>query len=196
MMLEAMRPGFVRFPGGCYIEGQNSGTGHNRFEWKKTIGPIEERPGHWNQSWGYRVSDGLGFHEMLQLTEDLGAEPLFVVNVGMGHGWSVDYLDIEEYIQEALDAIEYCNGDITTEWGARRAANGHPEPFNLRLLEIGNENYQADASQQSDHYAERYRQFYDAIKARYPEITLIGNVESWGTDSPSWRNSNPVEVVD
>ena len=63
MMLEAMRPGFVRFPGGCYIEGQNSGTGHNRFEWKKTIGPIEERPGHWNQSWGYRVSDGLGFHE-------------------------------------------------------------------------------------------------------------------------------------
>ena len=196
MMLEAMRPGFVRFPGGCYVEGQNSGTGHNRFEWKKTIGPIEERPGHWNLSWGYRVSDGLGFHEMLQLTEDLGAEPLFVVNVGMGHGWSVDYLDIEEYIQEALDAIEYCNGDITTEWGARRAANGHPEPFNLRLLEIGNENYQADASQQSDHYAERYRQFYDAIKARYPEITLIGNVESWGTDSPSWRNSNPVEVVD
>lgn len=195
-MLEAMRPGFVRFPGGCYIEGQNSSTGHNRFEWKKTIGPVEERPGHWNQSWGYRVSDGLGFHEMLQLTEDLGAEPLFVVNIGMGHGWTVDYLDIDEYVEEALDAIEYCNGDASTRWGAVRAANGHPEPFGLRLLEIGNENYQADASQQSDHYAERYRRFYDAIKARYPEITLIGNVESWGTDNPSWRNSNPVEVVD
>jgi len=195
-MLEAMHPGFVRFPGGCFVEGQNSGTGHNRFEWKKTIGPVEEREGHWNQSWGYRVSDGFGFHEMLQLTEDLGAEPLFVVNVGMGHDWTVDYLDIDEYITEALDAIEYCNGDINTHWGAVRAANGHPEPFNLRLLEIGNENYQADASQQSDHYAERYRQFYDAIKSRYPEITLIGNVESWGTDTPSWRNPNPVEVVD
>ncbi|MDE5942105.1 MAG: carbohydrate-binding protein, partial [Muribaculaceae bacterium] len=134
--------------------------------------------------------------EMLQLTEDLGAEPLFVVNIGMGHDWKVNYLEIGEYIQEALDAIEYCNGDINTQWGAVRAANGHPEPFNLRLIEIGNENYQADASQQSDHYAERYKQFYDAIKSRYPEITLIGNVEAWGTDNPTWRNSYPVDVVD
>lgn len=194
--LEAMHPGFVRFPGGCYVEGQNSGTGHNRFEWKKTVGPIETRPGHWNQSWGYRSSDGLGFHELLQLTEDLGAEPLFVVNVGMGHDWTVNYLQIDEYIQEALDAIEYCNGPVTSTYGAMRAANGHPEPFNLRLLEIGNENYQAASSQQSDHYAERYRQFYDAIKARYPEITLIGNVEAWDTDNPTWRNSHPVDVVD
>jgi alpha-L-arabinofuranosidase len=195
-MLEAMHPGFMRFPGGCFVEGQASDAGRNRFEWKKTIGGIETRPGHWNQNWGYRASDGLGFHEMLQLAEDLGAEPLFVVNIGMGHSWSVNYLEIDEFIQEALDAIEYCNGDVNTTWGAVRAANGHPEPFNLRLLEIGNENYQADSSQQSDHYAERYRQFYDAIKAKYPEVTLIGNVEAWGTDSPSWRNSNPVEVVD
>ncbi len=195
-MLEAMKPGFVRFPGGCYVEGQNSGTGRNRFEWKKTIGPIENRPGHWNQNWGYRSTDGLGFHELLQLTEDLGAEPLFVVNIGMGHDWKVAYNEIGEFIQEALDAIEYCNGDVNTTWGAVRAANGHPEPFGLRLLEIGNENYQADANQQSDHYAERYKQFYDAIKARHPEITLIGNVEAWGTDNPSWRNSYPCEVVD
>lgn len=188
-MLADMKPKFMRFPGGCYVEGGE------RFEWKKTIGPIEERPGH-QCHWNYWVTDGFGFHEMLQLGEDLGAEPLFVVNIGMGHGWTVDYNNIGEYIQEALDAIEYCNGDESTTWGAKRIANGHPEPFNLRLLEIGNENYQANASEQSDHYAERYKQFHDAIRAKYPEMVLIGNVESWGTDNPTWRNSNPVDVLD
>lgn len=198
-MLKAMKPAFVRFPGGCFVEGQGSVDNTNRFEWKKTIGPIEERPGHRNVNWNYDVTDGLGFHELLQLTEDLGAEPLFVVNIGIGHGWLVDYRNIDEFIQEALDAIEYCNGDVNTTWGAKRAANGHPEPFNLRLMEIGNENYNFSSdnnSDQSDHYAERYDQFYRAIKAKYPEVTLIGNVESWGTDNPSWRNTYPVEVVD
>lgn len=197
--LEAINPAFVRFPGGCYVEGQWANDKTNRFEWKKTIGPIEERPGHRNINWNYNVSDGLGFHEMLQLTEDLGAEPLFVVNMGMGHGWMVDYTDIGEYIQEALDAIEYCNGDVTTTWGAKRAANGHPEPFNLQLIEIGNENYNFsfdNNSDQSDHYAERYYQFYQAIRAKYPEMVIIGNVEAWGTDNPTWRNSYPVDVVD
>ena len=172
--LEAMKPSFVRFPGGCYVEGHYANGKTNRFEWKNTIGPIEERPGHMNQNWGYRVSDGFGFHEMLQLTEDLGAEPLFVVNMGMGHAWVEDYTRIDEYIQEALDAIEYCNGDAkTTKWGALRAKNGHPEPFNLRLLEIGNENYNFSSennNDQSDHYAERYEQFRKAIKAKYPEL--------------------------
>lgn len=199
-MLVAMKPAFVRFPGGCYVEGNFSNGKTNRFEWKNTVGPIEERPGHLNNNWGYNVSDGFGFHEMLQLTEDLGAEPLFVVNMGMGHGWMNEYNDIEEYIQEALDAIEYCNGDAaTTKWGALRAQNGHPEPFNLRLLEIGNENYNFyddSNTDQSDHYAERYYQFYKAIKAKFPEVLLIGNVESWGTDAPSWRNPYPVEAVD
>lgn len=194
--LEAMKPSFVRFPGGCFVEGQARDGNYNRFEWKKTIGGIETRPGHWNVNWNYRVSDGLGFHEMLQLTEDIGAEPLFVVNVGMGHGWTIDYREIDEYIQEALDAIEYCNGDLTTKWGKVRAENGHPEPFGIRLIEVGNENYQADANQQSDHYAERYRAFYDAIKAQYPDILIIGNVEAWGTDNPSWRNNHPVDAVD
>lgn len=193
--LEAMKPAFVRFPGGCYIEGDGWVNDNRRFEWKKTIGPVEERAGHYNYNWGYPCTDGMGFHEFLQLTEDLGAEPLFVVNVGIGHGWYTDYTQIDEYIQEALDAIEYCNGDVSTEWGARRAANGHPEPFNLRLLEIGNENYNFD-DDRSDHYPERYKAFYDAIKARYPEVTLIGNVEAWGTDTPSWRNSFPCEIVD
>ncbi len=194
-MLEGLKPKFVRFPGGCYIEGDGTLEGQRRFEWKKTIGPIEERPGHFNANWGYPSTDGLGFHEFLQLTEDLGAEPLFVVNVGIGHGWIKDYTDIEEYIQEALDALEYCNGEVDTYWGAKRAENGHPEPFNMRLLEIGNENYNFD-DERSDHYPERYKAFYDAIKAKYPEVTLIGNVEAWGTDDPSWRNSFPIEIVD
>ncbi len=194
--LQAMKPAFVRFPGGCYIEGTHRDGDRNRFEWKKTIGPVETRPGHMNVNWGYRVSDGLGFHEMLQLTEDLGAEPLYVVNIGLGHGWSVPYDQIDESIDEALDAIEYCNGGTDTKWGAVRAANGHPEPFGLRLIEIGNENYQTDAGQQSDHYAERYRAFYDAIKAQWPDMLIIGNVEAWGTDNPSWRNNHPVDAVD
>ncbi len=191
--LAALHPRFVRFPGGCYIEGGN------RYQWRHTVGPVEERLGLYNSHWGYPVSNGMGYHEFLQLAEDLGAEPLFVVNVGMGHGWVQDYQHIEGFIQEALDAIEYANGDVNTFWGAKRAAAGHPEPFNLRLMEIGNENYNftaTDNRDQSDHYAERYQQFYQAIKARWPEMTLIGNVESWGTDHPTWRNTNAVEVVD
>lgn len=198
-MLEALSPRFLRFPGGCYVEGTWQNNTTNRFEWKKTIGPIEERPGHMNVNWGYRVSDGFGFHEMLQFSEDLGAEPLFVCNVGLGHGWFQDYTRLNDYIQEALDAIEYANGDVTTKYGKLRAENGHPEPFNLRLLEIGNENYNfisGDNGDQSDHYAERYAAFYRAIKAKYPDMILIGNVESWATDDPSWRNGNPVEIVD
>ena len=198
-MLSELHPTFVRFPGGCYIEGTWRDGQTNRFEWKKTIGPIEERPGHWNVNWGYRVSDGLGLHELLQLTEDLGAEPLFVSNIGLGHGWMQDYQNLSEFIQETLDLIEYCNGDISTPYGAMRAANGHPEPFGLRLIEIGNENYNYsfnNNNDQSDHYAERYKQFYDAIKAKYPDMILIGNVESWGTDDPAWRNGNPVDAVD
>ncbi len=191
--LAALHPRFMRFPGGCYVEGGN------RYQWRNTVGPVEERLGIYNSHWGYPVTNGMGFHEFLQLAEDLGAEPLFVVNVGMGHGWVQDYLHIQGYIQEALDALEYANGDVTSFWGAKRAAAGHPEPFNLRLMEIGNENYNfhADTNEdQSDHYAERYKQFYDAIKARWPEVLCIGNVESWGTDNPTWRNQHPVDIVD
>ena len=201
-LLEALHPKFMRFPGGCYVEGQTTSKNnlHNRFEWKNTIGPIEQRPGHLSVNWGYNITDGFGYHEMLQLSEDLGAEPLFVVNVGIGHGWLQPYDQLEEYIQEALDAIEYANGDAkTTKWGALRAQNGHPEPFGLRLLEVGNENanfYFDNNRDQSDHYFERYIQFYRAIKAKYPEVEIIGNVESWGTDEPSWRSQHPVDILD
>ena len=191
--LAALHPRFMRFPGGCYIEGGN------RYQWRHTIGPVEERLGIYNSQWGYPVTNGMGFHEFLQLSEDLGAEPMFVVNMGMGHGWYENYQHIEGFVQEALDALEYANGDASTYWGAKRIAAGHPEPFNMRLIEIGNENYNYsfnNNNDQSDHYPERYRQFYDAIKARWPETICIGNVESWGTDNPSWRNAHPVDVVD
>lgn len=193
-LLADTHPTFLRFPGGCYVEGL--GGYDNAFQWKKTIGPIEQRPGHWNRNWGYWSSDGLGFDEYLQLCEDLGAAPLFVVNVGLGHGFTLSLEDTKALVQDCLDAIEYANGDASTTWGAKRVANGHAAPYHLKFIEIGNENYQADANAQSNEYAERYKMFYNAIKAKYPDIVCIGNVEAWGTDSPSWRNANPVELVD
>lgn len=193
-LLADTHPTFLRFPGGCYVEGQ--GGYDNAFQWKKTIGSIEQRPGHWNRNWGYWSSDGLGFDEYLQLCEDLGAAPLFVFNVGLGHGFTLSLDDTKALVQDCLDAIEYANGDASTTWGAKRVANGHAAPYHLKFIEIGNENYQADANAQSNEYAERYKMFYNAIKAKYPDIVCIGNVEAWGTDSPSWRNANPVELVD
>ncbi len=196
-MLADMKPRFMRFPGGCFVEGQQSPD--NAFRWKRTLGPIENREGHANVNWGYRTSDGIGFHEYLQLAEDIGAKPLFVVNVGIWHGGCTPYDQIDEWIQECLDALEYANGDVTTKYGKMRAEAGHPEPFNLEYIEIGNENYNFhmdNNSDQSDHYPERYYTFYKAIKAKYPNVHCIGNVESWGTDNPSWRNDYPVEMVD
>lgn len=193
-LLDDTHPSFLRFPGGCYVEGMDSYE--NAFQWKKTIGPIEERPGHYNRNWNYLSSDGLGYDEYLQMCEDMGAAPLFVVNVGLGHGFTFSLEQTKALVQDALDAIEYANGDATTEWGAKRIANGHAAPYNLKFIEIGNENYQASSGAQSDQYAERYNMFYSAIKEKYPEITTIGNVEAWGTDNPSWRNDYPVELVD
>lgn len=185
-MLADMRPGFMRFPGGCYIEGMYTDQ-TNRFEWKKTVGPIEERPGHMNQVWGYRVTDGLGYHEMLQLAEDIGAASMFVVNMGIGHDWKVDENNIDPFIQEALDAIEYAMGGTDTFYGKMRADNGHPEPFVLRYLEIGNEQ---DVMLNRDDYMKRYMQFYRAIKTRWPDIHLIAN--SYNFDNIT----EPVEILD
>lgn len=193
-LLAETHPTFLRFPGGCFVEGTNSYQ--NAFQWKNTIGPIEYRNGHQNVNWGYRSSDGLGFDEYLQLCEDLNAEPMFVLNVGLGHDYTIPVSDLDTLVQNALDAIEYANGDVSTYWGARRAANGHPAPYGIKFIEIGNENYQTNSSQQSQQYAERYYMFYKAIKERYPDIITIGNVEAWGTDDPSWRNDYPVELVD
>ncbi len=185
-LLVDMKPKFMRFPGGCFVEGDYLS---NRFQWKNTIGKIEERPGHYNL-WGYRTSDGMGYHEFLQLSEDLGAEPLYVVNVGLAHNDNQTYTSNDAYVQDALDALEYANGPVTSTYGAMRAANGHPEPFNIRYIEIGNENYFGN------NYGNRYLQFYNAIKAKYPTIQCIGNVAAWGTDNPTWTFSHPVDLVD
>ena len=197
-MLADMHPKFMRFPGGCFVEGQDSPE--NAYHWQRTVGPIEERPGHMNANWGYWVTDGLGFHEYLQLAEDLGAKPLYVVNVGIWHGGFTPVEELEPWIQECLDALEYANGDAkTTKFGRMRAENGHPEPFNIEYLEIGNENanFHFDTNQdQSERYFERYRKFYDAVKKHFPTVKCIGNVEAWGTDRPSWRSQEPVDILD
>ena len=195
--LEALHPAFMRFPGGCYVEGNHKPE--NAYHWERTVGPIERRPGHMNANWGYPTTDGLGFHEFLQLAEDLGAKPLYVVNIGIWHGGCTPLNELQPWIDECLGALEYANGPVTSHYGKMRAENGHPEPFNIAYIEIGNENYNYhmdDNSDQSDHYPERFRMFYDAIKARFPEVQCIGNVESWGTDHPKWRNNNPVDILD
>lgn len=187
-MLADLHPRFMRFPGGCYIEGAYADGATNRFEWKKSVGPIEERPGHLNRNWGYKVTDGLGYHECLQLAEDLGAHALFVVNMGIGHDWKVDENNINPFIQEALDAIEYANGSATeTFYGRLRAQNGHPEPFDLKYMEIGNEQ---EFMLNRDDYMKRYMQFYTAIKTRWPELHLVA-------DSYYFDNvTEPVELKD
>jgi alpha-L-arabinofuranosidase len=168
-MLEDMKPAFVRFPGGCFVEGFCMDT---TLRWKKTIGPIETRPSHWNL-WGSCSTNGLGYHELLQLCEDLGAAPMFVINCGMScQGRNPEIVPVDqlgEWIQDALDAIEYANGPADSKWGAVRAAAGHPEPFGLKYLEIGNENSGGE-------YNAHYKAFADVIKAKHPEIQLISNV--------------------
>lgn len=190
-LLYDTKPTFLRFPGGCYVEGQDKFE--NAFRWKSTIGPIEERPGHWNNNWGYRSSDGLGFDEYLQMCEDLKAAPMFVVSVGLGHGFTVPFEHVDTLVQNTLDAIEYANGDETTVWGRKRIANGHAAPYGLKFLEIGNENGQPAGDFE---YGRRYAKFYEAIHAKYPEIIIIGNVEAWGTDNPAWLFDTPVDLVD
>lgn len=193
-MLYNMHPKFMRFPGGCFVEGQDSPD--NAFRWERTIGPIEERTGHKNVNWGYRTSDGLGFHEYLQLAEDLGAKPLYVVNIGLWHGGKTAVEDLQPWIDECLNALEYANGPVSSKYGAMRAKNGHPQPFNIEFLEIGNENNQDNPNQQSDRYYERFKKFKDAVLAKYPNMHLIGNVAAWGTDTPKWKSLESVELVD
>ena len=193
-LLYNIRPKFVRFPGGCYVEGQESPE--NAFHWEKTIGPIEQRPGHKNVNWRYRTSDGMGFDEYLQLAEDLNAKPLYVVNVGLWHGGMTPVDSIQPWIDECMNALEYANGPVTSKYGALRAKNGHLEPYNIEYLEIGNENNQPDPALQSDHYYERFKKFKDAVLAKYPNMHLIGNVVAWGDDNPTWDSKESVELLD
>lgn len=186
--IAGLKPSFVRFPGGNFIEGYNVA---NAVRWKTGIGNLAERPGHFNDSWGYWSTDGLGAYEFFQFCEDLGAEPLYGINAGLMLNYSgaadntVPLDQLRPWVQDALDLIEYANGDTNSTWGARRAAAGHPAPFNLKYLEVGNENG-------GPLFDERYALFYDAIKSRYPNVHLIvpGN---WAGGKP---RSRPVEIAD
>jgi alpha-N-arabinofuranosidase len=176
-MMAAMQPGFLRFPGGNYVEGDTFGQ---RFEWKKTVGDPADRPGH-RSPWNYWSTDGLGLMEFLLWCEDLKMEPLLGVFAGYALGGerlsSAD--DLAPFVQDALDEIEYITGDVNSKWGAQRAKDGHPAPFALRYVEIGNE----DFFDKSGSYDQRFAMFYKAIKAKYPRLQLISTVASQATPS-------------
>ena len=181
MALKDLKPGVFRFPGGCIVEGTDLST---RYQWKNTIGPVENRPiniNRWNYTFShkkfpdYYQSYGLGFYEYFVLSEDIGAEPLPVLNCGLSCQYEnndpnqncpVDKL--EPYIEDALDLIEFANGPITSTWGKIRADMGHPAPFNLKMIAIGNEQW-------GTLYTERLEPFVKAIRAKYPNIKIIGS---------------------
>jgi alpha-L-arabinofuranosidase len=165
--MAAMKPTFLRMPGGNYLEGDHI---NERFDWKKTIGPFVDRPTH-PSPWRYLSSDGMGLLEFLEWTEDLRIKPVLAVYAG--YSLTGEHVDpgpaLEPYVQDALDEIEYVTGSTSTKWGAVRAQNGHPAAFALNYVEIGNE----DEFDKSGSYDGRYAQFYKAIKAKYPELQLI-----------------------
>ncbi len=179
--LADVHPGVFRFPGGCIVEGTDLAT---RYQWKNTIGPVENRPingNRWQHTFTHRFfpdyyqSYGLGFFEYFQLSEDIGAEPLPVLNVGMScqfqnrnnAKWHVPVNELKPYIDDCLDLIEFANGDTTTTWGRKRAEMGHPAPFNLKIIGVGNEQWDTL-------YFERLAPFVKAIKAKHPDIMIVG----------------------
>ena len=181
-----INPGVFRFPGGCIVEGTDLET---RYDWKKSVGPVENRPlneNRWHYTFKHRFfpdyfqSYGLGFYEYFLLSEEIGAEPLPIVNCGLSCQFQnqdsaahVAVCNLDEYIQDALDLIEFANGNVNTTWGKVRADMGHPEPFNLKYIGVGNEQW-------GEEYPERLKPFVTAIRKAYPEIQIIG---SSGPDS-------------
>jgi alpha-L-arabinofuranosidase len=171
-----LQPKFMRFPGGCLVHGDGAG---NIYRWKDTIGPVERRKGQAN-IWRYHQSVGLGYFEYFQFCEDIGAKPLPVVAAGVscqnsthtrGTGQQcIQMADMPAYVQDVLDLVEWANGPATSTWGAQRAAAGHPEPFHLEYLGVGNEDAQTDG------FRERFKLIYDAVKSKHPEITVVGTV--------------------
>ena len=174
-----LHPKFMRFPGGCLVHGDGL---DNIYRWKNTIGPVEERQQQRN-IWSYHQSVGLGFYEYFRFCEDIGAKPLPVVAAAVscqnsGGTWAIggtgqkglSMANMKGYIQDILDLIEYANGPVTSTWGAKRSIAGHPKPFHLQYIGIGNE----DA--QTDQFRERFKMIYAAVRAKHPEITIIGTV--------------------
>ena len=175
-LLYDLDPGFLRFPGGCIVEGR---TLARRYQWKKTVGPVDERPSlvnRWNTEFDHRLtpdyyqSFGLGFFEYFQLSEDLGAEPLPILSCGIACQFNTGELvpmdELAPYVQDALDLIEFANGSTDTPWGKVRADMGHPEPFNMKYIGVGNEQWGPE-------YIERYKVFNEAISEKYPEIIIV-----------------------
>ena len=179
--LEDINPGVFRFPGGCIVEGTDLET---RYDWKKSVGPVENRPlneNRWNYTFQHRMypdyfqSYGLGFYEYFLLSEQMGAEPLPIVNCGLAcqyqndsHEAHVAVCDLDSYIQDAMDLIEFANGDVNTTWGKVRAEMGHPEPFNLKYIGVGNEQWGSE-------YPERLQPFITAIRSKYPKMQIVGS---------------------
>lgn len=181
--LTALQPAFLRFPGGCIVEGFTEETA---FRFKDSIGPVWERKPHW-LLWSYMTTNGLGYHEYLQFCEDAGIDAMYVFNCGMTcQGRGPVFMDdalIEELFEDTVQAIEYAIAPADTKWGALRAANGHPEPFRvLKYLEIGNENW-------GEEYHKRYRLFYERLKKRYPQFIYIANEHTEAAGLPT-------EIVD
>jgi alpha-N-arabinofuranosidase len=172
-LLADMKPAFLRFPGGNYLEGNTIAT---RFDWKKTIGNVSERPGHLNDAWRYWSTDGLGLLEFLEWCEDLSMQPVLAVYAGysLRQQRVTAGPDLEPFVKDALDEIEYVIGGTSTTWGARRAKDGHAAPFKLEYVEVGNED-QFDRATNS--YDGRFTQFYDAIKAKYPALQIIATTK-------------------
>ncbi|XP_043691447.1 alpha-L-arabinofuranosidase 1-like [Telopea speciosissima] len=181
-MLASLKPRFIRFPGGCFVEGEWL---RNAFRWRETIGPWEERPGHFGDVWMYWTDDGLGYFEFLQLAEDLGALPIWVFNNGISHNDQVNTPTVLPFVQEVLDSIEFARGDSGSKWGSVRAAMGHPEPFDLRYVAIGNEDCW------KKNYKGNYLKFYYAIKSSYPDIMIISNCD--GSSRPL---DHPADLYD
>jgi len=175
-LLYDLKPGFLRFPGGCIVEGR---TLAERYQWKKSVGKVEDREtavNRWNMEFSHRPapdyfqSFGLGFFEYFQLSEDIGASPLPILSCGMACQFNTGQLvpmdQIDPYVQDALDLIEFANGGTETAWGKVRADMGHPKPFNLKFIGVGNEQWGPD-------YIERFKVFEKAIKNKYPNITIV-----------------------
>ncbi|XP_062184931.1 alpha-L-arabinofuranosidase 1-like isoform X2 [Phragmites australis] len=168
-MLLDLKPRFLRFPGGCFVEGNWL---RNAFRWKETIGPWEERPGHYGDVWNYWTDDGLGYYEFLQLAEDLGAAPVWVINTGISHNDAVDTTTIAPFIKDVIDSLEFARGNADSTWGSVRAAMGHPDPFPVKYVAIGNENCKFKF------YRGNYIMFYNAIREAYSDIQMISNCDS------------------
>lgn len=167
-MIADLKPGFLRFPGGCYVEGVRLA---NAFRWRDSVGDYENRPGHYGDVWNYWSDDGFGYFEGLQLAEDIGAAPIWVFNNGISHWESVPTAEIGPWVQDVLEGIEFARGPVNSTWGAVRAQMGHPDPFPLLYVAVGNEDCE------KPYYRGNYMEFYKAIKLMYPDIELISNCD-------------------